>query len=151
MGLYQTCNDVPPSEEFFWFYSLQRDQDNWIGPYKTRDEALFVALKEAEEDGYSFLYLLEASFRPLRNDIFDAVVVLEDFVDVNSENLDPDGSSLDGTVPPKQLDELEAMLTAAFKQWREKYKVGAPWAFLKKNPVETVPVFHMPKEHEIKE
>lgn len=110
--------------EWPWWWGIN-GSERLNGPHDLRESALSEAMEDACPG--DTITLCRAIPMEL-DDSIDAWVILERFVEQNEDYCNEDGELLDMDISDVQAKELADTLTAAFKAWREKHKIGRSWA-----------------------
>ncbi len=121
------------SADYAWYWGAGREPERYHGPFETREAAIGDCARVACFGPFT---ICEATMEPLRDDVFDAEFVMDQWRDLNEYALDLDGDDPDPT--PDQDRELEAALAATFAAWRKRHNIGRAWAFAETRNVEVI-------------
>lgn len=119
-------------EQWVWFYAISEDAEGW---YHAASREGAIAKGRELFNGDAFV-ILEGRRATLRDDIFDADHVIDQFEEKNEECWGEDGPTGETNADIKA--ELEAVLTAAFAAWRSKHNPWTSWACDKTRNVEHI-------------
>lgn len=112
------------SREWQWYWGEGAEPERYHLAGAAREEAIAAATRDAIDT--RTVTICEGMPQPLRDDFFSADNVLDAWHEYNDDLQDEDGElGMDPTHEQKQ--ELEKILNAAFKAWRENYKLGRAW------------------------
>lgn len=112
-----------------WYYGLGKEPERYYGGYTSREETTAAGLKEAADQNWGDLTVVEARHGDIDTDAFDADTVLETLCEHNDDKTDEDGSLGLEDATPAQRRELELALQQALDVWLAKHGLGRVWTF----------------------
>ena len=109
-------------EEWTWYWGEGSEPEAY-SPANSREDAVAKATRAAHERDLTEMTVCEGKPWKLRDDFFNADMVLEQWNDWNEDCQDEQGElSMEPT--PDQEADLVLALNAAFAAWRAKHKLG---------------------------
>jgi hypothetical protein len=127
-----------------WWWAEGTEPERYHGPCGSRQEAIDDGTELA--DGYEEITICEATRMKLLDDHLDADWVIDRFNEQNEDAADPDGDPVIHRATPEQERDLEAVLKAAWVDWRTRHGLGKSWTF---GDTRNEEVIKLPAEEEI--
>jgi hypothetical protein len=129
----------PETDVWQWWWSTSLDEGRYRGPFATSELALSNARLDVTGAAHG-IWLFEGKRLPLRDALFDADKVLDDWHVLNEEVADADGGLFMDPSGAQKLELTEA-LNAIWRTWRRRHGLGRAFGIetRNENPVQLTP------------